>query len=456
MTQRAVVDVSALLERGRIGATLVLVIFLCLLLMFLDGYDGIAIAFAAPWIARQWHVAPGSFGMVFALGPVGMLIGGLVFGYLGDRFGRKPAIIVATLCFALPILLTPFARDLDDLSMIRFASGLGIGGLFPLVLVLALEFMPRRWRSTGAALANAGYTLGIIFCGVVAASAVPHLGWPLLFWIGGGAAVALCPVLLVLLPESLRFLVVRGAAPGRIAQVARRLDPSLSRGADDRFVLAAEPAGVGGVRALRHLFTGRLAVMTPLLWLSYAASSATVFFLSLWGPILSEALGISPSAAALAMSAVSLGGLITSLILARCIDRFGAIVIAMMPLVAAPLIFSLGLVRLSDPLYVGAMFVVGCFAVGGHAGLHAIAGIFYPSACRATGTGWALSVSRLGTIGGPLAGGALMRAHLPLTQIFAFAALPSLVFAAAALGLGVQHRLMLREEAMPAGAVAAQ
>ena len=449
MTARAPIDVTALLERGRIGTALVGVIFLCLLLMFLDGYDAIGIAFAAPWIARQWHIAPGSFGPAFALGPVGMLIGGIVLGYLGDRFGRKPAIIAATLCFGLPILATPFSRDLDDLAAIRFVSGLGIGGLFPLVLVLAQEFMPRRWRSTGAALANAGYTLGIMFCGVVAASAVPRLGWPLLFWIGGGAAILLCPVLVLKLPESIRFLVISGRDPARIARIARRLDPSLRIDADDRFILAAEPAGLSGLRALRHLFAGRLGVMTPLLWLCYVASSATVFFLSLWGPILSEALGISPSAAALAMSAVSLGGLIASLVLARCIDRFGAIAIAAMPLVAAPLILGLGMVRMSDHVYVVAMLVVGCFAVGGHAGLHAIAGIFYPSACRATGTGWALSVSRLGTIGGPLVGGALMNAHLPLARIFAIAALPSVVFAAAALGLGMQHLRLLREEAAP-------
>jgi AAHS family 4-hydroxybenzoate transporter-like MFS transporter len=198
---------------------------------------------------------------------------------------------------------------------------------------------------------------------------------------------------------------------------------------------------------LAPLFKGRLAWMTPLLWMCYVASSGTVFFMSFWGPTLVEALDVRPGPAAIAASLFSIGGLIAAVTVARFIDRLGAIVIAIMPLIASPLIAMLGTVRLSGDMYMPAMFVVGFFTVGGHASLHSIAGIFYPSACRSNGTGWALSVSRLGTIGGPYLGGILLSAHMPLRQIFIIAALPSLVFAVGIFCLGLIHRRILRDEA---------
>jgi MFS transporter, AAHS family, 4-hydroxybenzoate transporter len=450
------IDVTRILEEAKVTSFIVLVLCLSTMLLFLDGYDSTGIAFAAPHIAREWHIAPSSFGTVFAVGPVGMLIGSIGFGYMGDWVGRKPAIISSTLCFGIAILLMPLCTSLGELALVRFISGLGIGGLFPLGLVLAQEFMPRRARSTGAAIANAGYGIGITVCGLIAATFIPRFGWPVVFWLGGGAAVLICPILWMWLPESIKFLVVKRQRPDQVARMIGRLKPGTRTKGDDQYFLGDDERlfGLGrpSLFALGQLFEGRLAWMTPLLWLSYVASSATVFFLSLWGPILVEALGVKPSAAAVAISAAAFGGLIASLVLARIIDRFGAIAIVVMPLCAAPLIASLGMLKLSELSYIAMMFVVGFFSTGGHAGLHSIAGIFYPSACRSTGTGWALSVSRLGTIGGPYIGGLLLAAHMPLRSVFMIAALPPLVFASSVFCLGLLHRRVLRDEA--AGSVA--
>ena len=175
------VNLTRVLNEQRFSIFMGGILALAMALMFLDGYDTNGIAFAAPNIARAWNIPPSSFGAVFAIGPVGMLIGGLAFGYVGDRFGRKPAIILSTLSFGIAILGAPFCTTLRGLEIVRFVSGLGLGGLFPLVIVYVQEFMSRRFRSTSVAVANIGYSVGISSGGVVAALLIPHFGWQIVF-----------------------------------------------------------------------------------------------------------------------------------------------------------------------------------------------------------------------------------------------------------------------------------
>src|SRR5438094_730252 len=114
------VNLSKILDEQRFGLFMGSILALSMALMFLDGYDTNSIAFAAPHIARAWHIAPSSFGPVFAIGPVGMLIGGLAFGFVGDRFGRKPAIVLSTLSFGIAILGAPFCTTIFGLEVVRF------------------------------------------------------------------------------------------------------------------------------------------------------------------------------------------------------------------------------------------------------------------------------------------------------------------------------------------------
>jgi len=452
MNPKQTVDIKQILDEQGFSRFLFAILSFSAILMFLDGYDTNVIAFAAPHIARAWHIPPSSFGTVFAIGPVGMLIGGIGFGFLGDMFGRKPAMVLSTFCFGLCIMAAPFCTSISDLLVVRLVSGFGLGGLFSLGIVFALEFLPRRYRSTGVAVISVGYSIGISFGGVLAATLIPHFGWPVVFWFGGVGALVACPILAFGLPESIRFLAVMKRRPDEIARIVRKLKPGITLAPDAEFFSSDDERLLGTGRpslfTLTQLFKGRLAWITSLLWVCYVCSSATTFFLSLWGPTLVEALGVRPGPAAIAASLFSIGGMIAGVLVARCIDRFGAIVITVMPLIACPLIVSLGAFGLSDAMYMVWMAVVGFFVVGGHVGLHSISGIFYPSAYRANGAGWALSVSRLGTIGGPLIGGILLAAHMPLKEVFAIAALPPIVFGAGVYVLGLQHRRVLRDEAV--------
>lgn len=462
MTASAIVDVTDVIERQRRNGLVLSVILLSTLMMFLDGYDLHAMAFAAPAIIRKWSIDKATLGVVFSAGIFGILVGGLTFGYLGDRIGRRLSIVAASITFGGFSLLTVWAPDLTWLITLRFLAGLGIGGLAPLCYALNLEYVPTRYRGTVVAIIMLGYVAGGSAGGVIAAWLVPLYGWQIVFWIGGVLPLCACVLCFVLLPESIKFLVVQGRKPAEIARILNAIEPALQARTTSRFVIHEEAAGgsqgslikVSLTRRLLALFDGPLAVITPLLWLAYIASSMTMFFLGSWTPILAEASGHTPAQAAFALSMFSLGGAAGALTAGWTLDRFGVLAIAAAPLVACPLVASVGLAELNGSAFLVAMAVVGFFVIGGHQGLNSAVGQFYPSVNRSTAVGWALSVAKIGSITGPLIAGMLIARHLPVSSLFLLAAVPPLVMACCVITLGwTQRRRSLAAPALAAAPV---
>jgi AAHS family 4-hydroxybenzoate transporter-like MFS transporter len=451
MSASDVIDVTDVIERQRRNGLVLTVMILSTTMMFLDGYDLHAMAFAAPSIVRSWGIDRGTLGTVFSAGIFGILVGGLIFGYLGDHIGRRLSILASTVTFGGFSLLTVWASDVNWLIALRFLAGLGIGGLAPLCYSLNLEYVPTRYRGTVVSIIMLGYVAGGSAGGVISAWLVPQFGWPIVFWIGGLLPLAACVLCVAILPESIKFLVAQGRQPAEVARLLNRIAPELQAQPASRFIISEDvPSGgakAGVMARLVALFDGRLAIITPLLWLAYIASSITMFFLNSWTPILAEASGYTPAQAALGLSMFSLGGAIGALLAGFVLDRFGVLAIAVVPLIASPLVASLGFAGFADGSFLAAMACVGFFVVGGHQGLNSTVGLFYPSANRSTAVGWALSVAKIGSIAGPLVGGILLARHLPPQNLFLLAALPPLVVASCFLVLGLAQR---RRSAAPA------
>ncbi|MBV9563320.1 MAG: MFS transporter [Bradyrhizobium sp.] len=442
MSGSDIIDVTGVIERQRRNRLVLTVITLSTLMMFLDGYDLQAMAFAAPSIVRSWGIDKAALGIVFSAGLFGILVGGLVFGYLGDRIGRRLAILASALVFGGFTLAAAWAETTTHLIVLRFLAGLGIGGLSPLCYSLNLEYAPNRFRGTVVAIIMVGYVAGASVGGFIAAGLVPIFGWPIVFWIGGVLPLAAAVLCFFTLPESVKFLVANDREPQEVARILNLIEPGLAARADSRFVIheEAQTGGSGLAAKLVALFDGRLAVVTPVLWFAYIASSMTMFFLNSWTPILAEASGHTPAQAALGLTVLSLGGAIGGLTAGRVLDRFGVIAIAILPLVAAPLVASLGFGGLGDSTFFAALLGAGFFVIGGHQGLNSTVGLFYPSANRATAVGWALSVAKIGSISGPLIGGFLLAGHTPLGTLFLLAAMPPVVVACCVLVLGMSQR----------------
>jgi AAHS family 4-hydroxybenzoate transporter-like MFS transporter len=334
MSERTVIDVSQVVEQQKLGGFLVGLVVISWIITFFDGFDSQAIAFAAPYLSTQYHLDRIMMGNIFSMGLVGALIGGFGFGYLGDRIGRRPAIILATAAFGLLTLAFVFADSYASLLALRLIDGIALGGMLPLSWALNIEYVPKRYRSTVVTVIMIGYSVGIAVGGPAANWLIPQYGWQSLFAVGGALSLVAALALVLILPESARFLASKGWQPRRVADLLRRLTGKAVP-ADAQFVAADE---VGQAKHFNPalLFRDQLRFITPLLWLAYIASSIAVFFLATWTPLVFEALNFTRSQAALAASVNAAAGAVGGLLLMRFTDNIGAIAVTAMPLLAIP------------------------------------------------------------------------------------------------------------------------
>jgi len=445
MSGAITIDVSAAIERQKLGGFLIGLVVISWIITFFDGFDSQAIAFAAPYLSSQYHLDKVMMGNVFSLGLVGLLIGGFAFGYLGDRMGRRPAIILATAAFGLLTLAFVLADGYASLLALRLIDGIALGGMIPLAWALNIEYAPKRYRSTIVTVIMIGYSLGSAVGGPTANLLIPRYGWQALFALGGMFSIAAAVVLLFMLPESARFLVSKGFSGPRVAQLVHRLTGE-DVPAPARFVVADEADAAKDFHP-SLLFRGRLRAITPLLWLAYIASSMAVFFLATWTPLVFEALDFTRSQAALAGSVTAIAGAVGGLLLMRFTDNLGAIAITAMPLLAVPLLLIAAFADVGQAGFFTLFALIALFLIGGHFGLHSIAGIFYPSAYRGNGAGWAISVAKIGSIAGPFAAGLILSTSLPVRYIFAVLAICPALFVICIFIIGRIHSSMIRDEA---------
>jgi AAHS family 4-hydroxybenzoate transporter-like MFS transporter len=274
---------------------------------------------------------------------------------------------------------------------------------------------------------------------------IPRFGWLSVFLVGGGASLLATLLLIVALPESLRFLATTRRRPRLIAHVVRRLAPEREVDEHSIFIVSDEGRPEQRERAIRNLFRGELRWITPLLWTAFIASSMTAYFFTYWGPTVYESLGFSRAASAYITSTNSLAGAIGGLLLMRFTDRRGPTSIAAFPAFAVPLLLTVGFVSMSATSILPLVFLVSIFLNGGHYGIQSITGLYYPTAYRGLGAGWASSMAKLGSIAGPTIGAVVLSSNLPKQQIFAVMAVCPAVFCLCVLAIGsIQRTARLR------------
>lgn len=365
------------------------VAWLCALALLFEGYDIAAIGYAVPSLVDVWKVQPSVFTQVLTAGNVGLMIGSLVAGWLGDRLGRKPVLMGCVFLFGAFSLMSASVGSPSSLSAMRFLTGLGLGGALPTVLALAADVAPRTGPERFVILVNVGVPIGFCVGGLLATWLVRAFGWPAIFVLGGTLPLCLLPLLEMWLPES----------------HTQYLPPHCQ----------------GQVTAL---FKPVLATRTLLLWHINAFSYLSVYFILLWMPAILHMSGTSTLRSILATTVYGLGVIASPILTALVAQRVGLERVLTWGLIfGASCALSIGL--LQPGFWKLCLLLCGVGIGGGcQGGINSLSALSYPPAIRSTGAGWALGVGRIGTIAGPLLGGVLLGLGVRTQYIFVAASVP--------------------------------
>lgn len=421
----ATIDVAQVIDQRPLSSLQILVLFLAGLTIVLDGLDIQAVAFAAPAIAADLGLERASLGPIFSAGLLGMALGSMLMGPVADRYGRRFSVLLSVSLFGGFTFLTAFASSSTELLVFRFLTGLGLGGALPSLVVLVGEYSPKRIRAICAGVVLAGVPVGGLLGGLLATWAIPRFGWPSIFLIGGGLPVLMLPLLWLKLPESIRFMVSRGASgSARVREVMRRIDPQGDYGASAVFAEAQAPAeDVPRGVPIRKLFSDGMARDTVLLWAAFFTNLMGIYFLISWIPTLLVDAGYSIAKATSASVALNFGGVFGLVGLGWIVNRFGVpvrYVIAAALLIGSVHVTLVGVLATNLTLMLSAVFVAGAFVMGTQGQLFNLGSSLYPTEVRTTGLGWAVGIGRIGSVLGPLVGGALILIGLGIPVYFGF------------------------------------
>src|SRR6202140_4547009 len=313
MAGEAEVQVSHFLDEHGVGSFQIKLIAWSVLIAFIDGYDIGAIAFAAPSLIKEWHIVPKELGLVLSASNIGVLFGSQIFGWVGDRYGRKTALILSNLLFGIFTFIAAYSTNLTELSWLRCFAGLGIGCVNPNLVAINAESAPRNLRATLAIIAVGMVPLGGAMAGFVSAALVPQYGWPILFEIGGVVPVVIALAAILGLPESIKFMALHESHRGKMEALIAAIRPDFKVPPDARFVIEDEKQSPSSNPI--YLFSNGLAAITPLTWLMFALNLMGYFFLISWTPTLMTAAKLPPATAALAGASLQVGGTVGALLL---------------------------------------------------------------------------------------------------------------------------------------------
>jgi AAHS family 4-hydroxybenzoate transporter-like MFS transporter len=444
------VDVARFIDDRGVGRFQILVLVLCFIIMIIDGFDAQAVGFVAPIISVAWGVSKASFSPVFAAGLLGMAIGALLFGALADRFGRKSIIVFCFLTFGVLTLGKAFAASILGLTVLQFVAGLGVGGAMPNAIALISEYSPAKRRSLMVTVASAGYSVGASGAGFLTARLGANYGWQATFVVGGVAALAMAPALIVLLPDSIRFMVLSGARRPQVLRILHKIDRNQPVNAD--VALTSSEQKLVGL-PVGHLFREGRTGMTIFLWLAVFMDLLVIYYMTSWLPVTIHGVGgITVEDAAIAAALFSAAGLFGTPVVGLLMDWFGpARMLALSFVLASACIAAIGSFASSHFELKVIVFLAGFFSVGAHLGLSALAGELYPTFMRATGVGWALGIGRFGSLISPVLGGLLLAWQWQVTPIFLAVAAPAFLAALSVLAVGFFSSTQAREEMPLAG-----
>jgi AAHS family 4-hydroxybenzoate transporter-like MFS transporter len=405
--EKALVDVPEVVDRARFGPYALMVSALTTLALVFDGFDIQAIAFAAPKLMSDWAIDRSQLAPILAAGLLGMFVGALVLGVVGDRYGRRRALLGSMALMAGASLLAATADGPGPLATYRFLTGLGLGGALPNAAALMVEFAPLAVRTVVVAITVVGVPIGGMFGAAVAARLVPAYDWPSIFVLGGVLPGVLLLVMAWLLPESPQYLARHPARATELADILNRVLGERRYDGSERFRNRDVSAGADRAGPLA-LFNAEHRRETLVIWLIFFTNVFTVYCFFSWTPTVLTGAGLSLATALRGLLLFNLGGVVGSLLGAWWMGRVGSRPVLLAFAGGAALAtLALGWVEATpeDNLALMAcLLIAGACISGLQVQMYTVAASAYPTELRATGVGWALGTARLGGVLSAFAG----------------------------------------------------
>jgi len=432
------INVATVLDNERLRWPHILIWGICFLSNLLDGFDAQLMAFASPAITKQWHLPPTAFAAVFVAATAGIAIGNFISGPIADRFGRKNVIVATTVMYALATLAVPYCESLGEIAILRLVAGIGLGAVIPNTFAITSEYAPARYRATLIGTMFVGGPLGGVLAGFLSAYVISTFGWQAVFTMGGILPMILLPFVAFFMPESVRFLVARGADRKVVAGHLNRMAGERKYYGAEIFILPAQPKKAFFVK---QLFSEGRAVSTSLVTATYIANMVVLFFLANWLPLALKDAKVSPENLLRISSLFYLGGVLGGIVLARIVDLYGTYR-TLIPTFIITIFLSASIGYTTEHVWamVAAIFLSGFCVIGGQTAVHPITASIYPTSIRSSGMSWALGVGRIGSIIGSSAGGILLGLDLGSRNIFLLLAIPTTITVVALAALSkVRH-----------------
>jgi len=394
------VDVGAVIDEGRWTGYQKLLVFGIALTIILDGVDNQLLPNTIPRLIKEWGHPRADFVNALASGPFGMMIGGLLGGVMGDRLGRRTALLASVLAFAVLTLAIAFVDTIPALLVLRFLSGVGLGGAMPNAATLASEYVPRRQRPSAVTFTIVCIPLGGFVAAELAARIIPVYGWRNLFIVGGVIPLVLAAILWYVLPESPRFMAQRKERWPELTRLMRRIGHSVPD--DVTYVETATP-GVPAKRAtVGDLFAPSYLRDTTGLWGSFFFCLMVNYVVIQLVPAMLAGAGFAQPTANRGLTMVNIGGVTGAVLGALLIQRIGSRV-TMLAMSVIAIVCSLVMSQIPlnpmDTFTLMTMFLItGGLLNAVQTTMYALAAHVYPTEIRSTGVGAAVAFGRVGNV----------------------------------------------------------
>ncbi len=386
-----------------------------------DGFDILAISYAAGAIAESWQIERSSLGIVLSAGLFGMMIGAMALSPFADKIGRRAITVLGLALSGTGMLIAALAPSIELLVLGRVITGLGIGAILASLNTLVAEFAGEKYRGRAIAIFQLGFPMGAWLSGFLVAWLLDIGSWRHVFAFGAASSFVFIPVML-LLPESMDFLAKSGRSDAltRINKTRKKLGWSMLDALPDTAAQAnAGSASQSALGAVASLFTPKYIARTLLIWTAFFLLLTTLYFLLSWAPRIIEDMGFTAAQG-------NQGGRLINLVGMAGITVLGILGVIIRPslltsfylLALSIALVVLGSVSGSFTITLLLMGAIGFFIHGSMIGLYATAPALYPAEMRATGMGWAIGLSRFGAVLGPASAGFFLDAGWTPQDLF--------------------------------------